>query len=102
MPKKKNYMPEDISNFAHAISGLTEVIGESFTCSRSGGRMLSWSDGEGGYFLTVVLLDDGRVLASVHDHSTQSIKTYLRYHRIDLNITMEASWEPEGVKYDDL
>ena len=107
MPKKKNHMPEDISNFAHAISGLTEVIGESFTCSRSGGRMLSWSDGEGGYFLTVVLLDDGRVLASVHDHSTQSIKTYaaigyLRYHRIDLNITMEASWEPEGVKYDDL
>ena len=105
MPKKKNYMPECISDFAHTISGLTEVIGESFTCSSDGGRMLSWSDGEEGYFLTIVLLDDGRVLASVHDHSTQAIKTYaaigyLRYHRIDLNITMEAGWEPGGANDD--
>lgn len=105
MPKKKRYMPECISNFAHTISGLTDVIGESFTYSTNGGRMLSWSDGEGAYFLTVVLLDDGRVLASVHDHSTQAIKTYaaigfLRYHRHDLNITLQAGWEPEGVKYD--
>ncbi len=50
MPKKKRYMPECISNFAHTISGLTDVIGESFTYSTNGGRMISWSDGEGAYF----------------------------------------------------
>jgi len=100
MPKKKNYMPKDISKFAHAISGLTEVIGESFTTSSNDGRMVSWCDGSDGYFLTLILDDNGKVHATVMDH-VEAIKTYsaigyLRYHRINF----EAFWEPEGVYLD--
>jgi len=100
MPKKKNYMPKCISKFAWAISGLTEVIGESFTTSSDEGRILSWCDGGDGYFLTLILDDKGKVHASIGDH-VEAIKTYsaigyLRYHRINF----EAFWEPEGVYLD--
>ena len=93
-------MPKDISDFAWAISGLTEVIGESFTTSSDEGRILSWCNGEDGYFLTLILDDKGNVHASIGDH-VEAIKTYsaigyLRYHRINF----EPIWEPEGINDD--
>ena len=42
---EEKFMPKDIGDFVWAISGLTEVLGESFTTSSDGGRIVSWSDG---------------------------------------------------------
>jgi hypothetical protein len=92
---EEKFMPKDIGDFVWAISGLTEVIGESFTTSSDEGRIVSWSDGSDGYFLMLVLDDHGKVRALIHDHKdakkTYAAIGYCRYH----NITIELSWEEE-------
>ena len=102
---EENFMPKDIGDFVWAVSGLTEVIGEGFTTSSDGGRIVSWWDGEDGkvraliddhgYFLMLVLDDHGKVRALIHDHKdakkTYAAIGYCRYH----NITIELSWEEE-------
>ena len=90
---EKNYMPKDLSNFVWAVSGLTEVLGESFVTSSDKGRILSWSDGDSGYFLMLVLDDKGKVHASIGDHldpnKTYAALGYCRYH----GISFELQWE---------
>ena len=88
-----NHMPDTVSDFVWAISGLTRAIGEEFTTSTDEGRCVSWSDGEDGYFLTLVMDDNGRCHALVGDHCTDAQKTYVSigycyYH----NITVELAW----------
>ena len=92
---EKNYTPKDISDFMWAVSGLTEVIGESFSTSSDNGRILNWDDGKDDFFLMLVLDDKGEVHALIGDH-VSSAKTYAaigycRYHRIHL----ELRWEEE-------
>jgi len=92
---ENNYMPKDISNFVWAVAGLTEVLGENFTTSSDNGRILSWSNGDVGYFLMLVLDDRGEVHASISDHidanKTYAAIGYCRYHRIHF----ELRWEEE-------
>ncbi len=54
--------PKTFNKFAWSISGLTEVIGQSFEASSDEGRILSWAD-EDGYWLTLICDDDGKVHA---------------------------------------
>jgi len=90
---EKNYMPKNISNFVWAVSGLTEVLGESFTTSSYEGRIVSWWDGDNGYFLTLVLDDRGKARALISDHEdankTYAALGYCRYH----GINFELQWE---------
>ncbi len=90
-----SHMPDEIGNFVWAISGLTRAIGEEFTTSTDEGRCVSWSDGECGYFLTLVLDDRGKARALISDHEdekkTYAAIGYCRYH----GITIELSWEKE-------
>ena len=92
---EENFMPKDIGDFVWAVSGLTEVIGEMFTTSSDEGRIVSWWDGDNGYFLTLVLDDRGKARALISDHEdakkTYAAIGYCRYH----NITIELSWEEE-------
>ena len=81
---EENFMPKDIGDFVWAVSGLTEVLGESFTTSSDEGRIVSWWDGDSGYFLTLV---------SDHEDAKKTYAAigYCRYH----GITIELSWEKE-------
>jgi len=88
-----NHMPDTISEFVWAISGLTRVIGEEFTTSTDEGRVVSWSDGESGYFLTLVMDDTSGCHALIGDHLKDPQKTYASigycfYH----NISIELAW----------
>ncbi len=88
-----NHMPDTISDFVWAISGLTRAIGEEFTTSSDGGRIVSWSDGESGYFLSLVMDDTSGCHALIGDHLKDPQKTYAsigycHYH----NITVELAW----------
>ena len=90
---EKSHMPKDIGSFVWAVSGLTEVLGESFTTSSDNGRILSWSDGDVGYFLMLVLDDRGKVHASISDHldgnKTYAAVGYCRYHKINFELLWE-------------
>lgn len=96
-PEAPNHMPRDVTDYVWAVSGLTELLGEAFVTSAHKGRMLSWSDGEDGYFLTLIVLDDGRMIAQIGDHveaqKTYAALGYCRYHGIEINSYWERDHE---------
>lgn len=96
-PEDPNHMPRDVTDYVWAVSGLTAALGEAFVTSAHKGRMLSWSDGEDGYFLTLIVLDDGRMIAQIGDHidaeKTYAALGYCRYHGIEINFYWEMDNE---------
>jgi hypothetical protein len=85
--------PKTLNKFAWSISGLTEVIGQSFETSSDEGRILSWADKDG-YWLTLICDDEGKVHAIFYDSICEKMYVaigYCRYH----NINFELNWEGE-------
>ena len=87
----------NLDDFAFIVSGLTKAIGEGLVTSAEKGRMLSWCDGgsNGGYFMTLIIDDNGKFHALIGDH-VDSSKTYAaigfcRYHGVNVELVGETT-----------
>lgn len=93
----KEKMPECISTFVDTACELSVILGKAPVCSSRNGRVLAWDneDGEGGYFMDLVLQDDGKTKALFGEHTDQRKANesigYCRYHGVQI----EMYWEEE-------
>jgi hypothetical protein len=88
-------MPECISKFVDTACELSVILGAAPVSLSRNGRVLAWDnkDGEGGYFMDLVLQDDGTTKAMFGEHTEQRLAHeaigYCRYQ----NVKTEMYWE---------
>ena len=94
----KEPMPECISKFVDTACELSVILGKAPVCLSRNGRVLSWDneDNEGGYFMDLVLQDDGKTKALFSEHTDQR-KAYeaigfCRY----TDVQIEMYWEVQN------
>ena len=91
-------MPECISKFVDTACELSVILGEAPTSLSRNGRVLCWDskDNEGGYFMDLVLQDDGKTKALFGEHINPSKAHeaigYCRYTGIEI----EMYWESQN------
>ncbi len=90
-------MPDCISKFVDTACELSVILGKAPVSISRNGRVLAWDneDGKGGYFMDLVLQDDGKTRAFFGEHTNPSKAYkaigYCRFH----DVKVELEWETE-------
>lgn len=84
-------MKDSSNDLMWAISGLTKVIGDSFTSSYNDGKSFCWWSKKYEYFFTLNIGDNGELSAEIYEYNfthhpkLYAILGYCVYHRIRVN-----------------
>jgi len=85
---KKDFTRKGLCNWTWAVSGLTHVIGDTFTSSSVEGHGAYWADDDGYWLWLDMSEEDGTITARIEDNSGDNDRAlyaalgYCQYHNI--------------------
>ena len=85
---KKDFTRKGLCNWTWAVSGLTHVIGDTFTSSSVEGHGAYWADDDGYWLWLDMSEEDGTITARIEDNSGENAQAlyaalgYCQYHNI--------------------